>query len=559
MFAKKVKNIKENSIILTAAALFYLVLITISKLDHNPFCGDESCYGYDAVDLYYSLQQGLSKWVIKMILISPEKPPGIVWLGQLFVPFGLFFGSIDKALIFTTSIFLFLSAGLICISLNKICDGKKYCGLVGMLLMMSSPMLLTSSFTYLTEPLQLLCVVLFVFVMAYSESINSILKTFLLFGLIALAFISKVNTMAFCVAPSLIITYSIFKNLAFNKEKYRLSIWNFIQIISIILICGASILWYYYNYQTVLAHLKLAYAGDVAAVWGIKAPFKETFSYWCRVSSSELMLQATAICTIVFIITGIITRVISGPKKFTFFDICLIASLLQILFVGILFGMASNRVTRYLLPVLPYFSIVVAWGFRWMPLRYIRVGFIIYLLVSIALEYAIITGLHIFPLQESIPIRKISNNSNNIDFLNKILDDTKCTHRSTVQGCVVAIDPLFRGDWLAPAPLNYYGFCNYFGNNKTVYYYSGNNFFGSSAEDAINFIKSDIIESVVICDPNIYEPQDNYINKSLKGKELTKLIDFLKTSPIYRFRGHIGEDHGILLFKKNTINQLKKQ
>lgn len=546
---------KYKNIAFLIVGLFFLALVTISNLDHRPFCGDEACYGFDAVDLLRSFQKSPSEWITKMLHVSPDKPPGIVWLGQIFVPISGYLGSIDKAFVFSTSLLISLSTLLIYISIKKIGEATNSGALGAMLFMMSSPLLLTGSFTYLTEPLQLISVTLFVLLMACSADMNQKTKIILLVGALSLALASKINTAAFCMIPTLIIAYSIIKTPSHELQITKCSMGCFLFAPFVLIFAGATVSWYYYNFHSAFDHLKYAYAtaypgGVLPAVWGVKAAFTETLFYWLLVSCSELMLPATAIVLVAFLITATITRVCKGPKNLTFLDVCFIASLIQIGVVIILFGMSSVRVTRYLTPVIPYFSVIVAWSLRWMPWKPLRIAFLTYFICIIIFEIMTMADLNLSSFQWRIPIRRIFNQQKDIQFLKEIIRDTNSAEDSKRQGCVVAIDPLFRGDWLAPAPLSYYSICDSSNKHSTTYYYAGNNFFGSSAEEAIKLMESDTIDCVVLADPYIYPPLSSYINKALKGEEIKKIIHSLQESKKYHLVGGVGGDKGILLFKK---------
>ena len=111
---------------------------------------------------------------------------------------------------------------------------------------------------------------------------------------------------------------------------------------------------------------------------------------------------------------------------------------------------------------------------------------------------------------------------------------------------------MLRGDWLAPAPLNYYAICMEKKPPNVTYYYSGNSFFGSSGEDAVKFIESDAVGSVLIADPGVYPPSENYINRSLRGSEVGKIMNILGNPKKFHPVGHIRGDDGLLLFMKTA-------
>ncbi len=68
-------------------------------LNHAVWPWDPALYGEVSVDLWFSLAHSLRQWCGLMATGLSMKPPGIVWIGQFFVPIGQFFGSIEAGLL----------------------------------------------------------------------------------------------------------------------------------------------------------------------------------------------------------------------------------------------------------------------------------------------------------------------------------------------------------------------------------------------------------------------------------------------------------------------------
>ena len=64
-------------------------------LDHSVWPWDPSWYGEVSVGLWFWLGHSLRQWCGLMATGLSMKPPGIVWIGQFFVPLGHFSGSIE--------------------------------------------------------------------------------------------------------------------------------------------------------------------------------------------------------------------------------------------------------------------------------------------------------------------------------------------------------------------------------------------------------------------------------------------------------------------------------
>src|SRR5687767_1464880 len=80
-------------VLLVSPTLFWV------ELDRYPFGGDQSQYGRAAIELFYALAHQPSEWWSAMMNAMLVKAPGLVWLGQFFVPLSHVSGSIDKSLL----------------------------------------------------------------------------------------------------------------------------------------------------------------------------------------------------------------------------------------------------------------------------------------------------------------------------------------------------------------------------------------------------------------------------------------------------------------------------
>src|ERR1035441_2810272 len=69
--------------------------------DRQVWPWDQAWYGEVSVNLWYSLTHSLVEWARTMIGGMNSKPPGIVWLGQFFVPLRVILGSVEASLLFS--------------------------------------------------------------------------------------------------------------------------------------------------------------------------------------------------------------------------------------------------------------------------------------------------------------------------------------------------------------------------------------------------------------------------------------------------------------------------
>jgi hypothetical protein len=537
---------------------FLTAIFAIERADRHPYCGDASEYALQCVRLSYSLLHTPVSWLSDMVHVMPNKPPGLIWIGQFFVPLEACLGSIDKALLLCIGILISLSAILIYVHIKSAEGTSSWGALAGMLFLMSSPMLLTASFTFLVEPFQLFCVTIFLALMSLSIRLDGKTNIILLAGASALLLSSKINSAAYCVMPGIFILYQVIKSKGTTskcKVQSQSSLTYLAMLLPLLALLALVTIWYSINLLTAYQHLKLSYSGDIAAIWGVKASFGDTLAYWVRVCCSELMFSTIAGLGFGYFTIALFGRVWKGPKTLEQLDVFLICSLVQIGIILMMCGMASNRSTRFLVPLIPYFSIIIGWSIKWVQLKILRLIFIMYLGCVLGLELLSMSNINYSGLKVQFPVRSVFNNNEEMELLNDIINKTKAEKGSKNNGSIIAIDPMLKGDWLAPAPLNYYAACHFKEDPITTYYCAGGGFFGSNGEDAIQIMKSEVINSVVIADPDHYPPAANYINQSLTQGEVKKIMNYLEGSGEFVQTDVLGKDKGLLLFQKYQKTQ----
>src|ERR1700722_5046101 len=67
--------------------------------DHQVWPWDQASYGEVSVNLWFWLTHSVTNWAQTMINGLNSKPPGIVWLGEFFVPLRTALGSVEAALL----------------------------------------------------------------------------------------------------------------------------------------------------------------------------------------------------------------------------------------------------------------------------------------------------------------------------------------------------------------------------------------------------------------------------------------------------------------------------
>ena len=117
---------------------------------------------------------------------------------------------------------------------------------------------------------------------------------------------------------------------------------------------------------------------------------------------------------------------------------------------------------------------------------------------------------------------------------------------------IIAIDPYFRGDWLAPAPAIYLATERRLLGKTTAdcrYDYLGRRFFGVPSGSWESLITPDV-GFVVATDPAIHPPLAKTFNAGLNRARYPEVWERLSTSELFARAGPVAGEPGIVLFRR---------
>jgi 4-amino-4-deoxy-L-arabinose transferase-like glycosyltransferase len=125
--------------------------------DHSVWPWDPAWYGQVSVDLWSTLRLHPAKWSSAMVHAFGAKPPGIAWLGQLFVPFGYKFGNVRASLLLSSVACQIATVALLFAAGRKL-TGSAVAGLATALLVAAGPLFVSMSHEFFAEPMQTLSI-----------------------------------------------------------------------------------------------------------------------------------------------------------------------------------------------------------------------------------------------------------------------------------------------------------------------------------------------------------------------------------------------------------------
>ena len=537
------------SVLLAAIGLPGLFRIVLNRA---PFSGDESQYARASVEIFRSLAKSPLEWLHLLITISPYKPSALLWLGQFFVPLGSWVGSIDRALLLCIWCIQLVTLGLLAGALWKISGRQPGQPLLIMLICASPPLFVTLGSYYMVESLQTLVAAWFIFVMAAARRWRPALTLGLLFVGSASAALTKQTTALFCVWPGLIALVC-----ALHRARTRHD-WGWqtpavmIAWIAAVMLAAATSMWYWRNWKTSMAYVIANTRGPVGAIWGKEDSFASTLIYWLGTLPGTLILPAIAPVMLGLIAAAIFHRAVTarddaGP----YFSICGVAALVQVITVLIAFSYNVNRESRFLLPMLPSAALFVCWSVAHFGSRLLT-GLT---LIAFAGQFVLVWGyiFHVLLPAPHILVRGIDRDGQDARLLESIVART-CYDAAPVRYVnTIAIDPAFRGDWLAPEPANYVASRDARHNPNgpaCVYDYVGGGFSGERADSAWDDLVSQNVRYVITIDPSVHTVPLKTYNRALDEKHFPLFWSELRRSPVFRAEPDLPEDPGVRIFRR---------
>ena len=251
-------------------------------LDHSVWPWDQAWYGEASVDLWWGLTHSLRAWLVSMLTALRAKPPGIIWLAQLFVPLRHVFGSVEAALL--ASILATNAVLLIVIYQigRLISPTEKLTAVAGVVFTAATQAFVGLSQQFFVEPLQAVAAAWVMWIALRCREWPNARILIHLAGAALLGALAKATTPVYCfVFWAYILAVVLRRPLEFDlpaEWRRGSSRW-------LMLACGSVLpptaAWYAFNLKFVWEHVRLASSGDVALHYGFRASFWQKLIVWC--------------------------------------------------------------------------------------------------------------------------------------------------------------------------------------------------------------------------------------------------------------------------------------
>ncbi len=333
---------------------------------------DPAYYGMESVDLWHALTHDFSAWPAQMINAFGAKAPGIAWFGQFFVLIG---GALGKTVEFglLLSVLLVQAASLILTyRFLSILSGRTAIAWVGVVFMAAAPLFIAMSHQFFVEPMQLFSVTLFYWLAASSNRMRRFDIALYLVLAFSFAMLAKITSPLYCALPGCITLYDFLKA---RKKSPPLPVGGRLALglTAGLLLCGV-IGWYAHNYGAIREFAAQASSGDVALNYGHRGRLSSKLGFWldCLQQNNGLVWVLIVIGLLIMAGSGLSIAAARRKRSIIFdrFDWVALAALLHNVAILILFSLSINEDNRYLLPLLPSLTVMVAWGVARMPVKY---------------------------------------------------------------------------------------------------------------------------------------------------------------------------------------------
>lgn len=548
--------------VLLAIACVLPALVWIA-IDHQPFGGDQSSYAADSVRLYYALAQPFEEWPAYMLSANPSRGPGIAWIGQFFVGLGMLIGSVDRALLLLIVLTQVLSLVLIFFAVEAWSKGRREIAGLAVLITASAPLFAGFSHLFYIEPFQMMIVAWFLLILSRVGRWN---KAFLI-GQLFLASLVTIMMKASSPVYVIIIGFAILvqafwgnrRNDSWNwREKGTAITWGIFMLLLAAL--GA---WYWRNLDVVIQHTIASTSSPRAVYWGKEDTFLSTFVYWLMEVRRTFFPWLTMVLSSILIVAAVYVwlrkRNGNHDSYQDFRKACIVVGI-QILFVLVVFSFGVIRLNRFLLPITPYFAILISWAVLqtrargWIVMAALAFG--LQLIMSHAYLFNLVPAqTALFDFSKIGHLHRLNTDTTNMKIMDEIIaiacDDVEQGDALTV----VAIDPARLGDWLAPVPATYAALKAYGLHPPCRFGYAGDSFWGASLGDTWDRLVEESAKTVIIMDPAIYAPPERAVNQALTIENHPRLLEMLRTRGVFMEMPPLKSDDGILVFRR--INQVK--
>jgi hypothetical protein len=339
---------KHTNAFTVALALVLPNLIWI-MLDKSLWWGDPGGYALTAIGLYKNLLTNQQAWL--SYLFTGYKGPFILWAGQFFVGLGYLIGSVNFALLLLPVLASYIALVLLFKNFESLFGTKKI-ALLGALVAAGSPLFNGLSRGFWVEPLQMAIVAWFLYALVQAKRWNFYfaLAQFIIAG--SLAMLIKASSPVYLVGSAVAFWVIVFR----SAPSIRLDRKHLFFLLVACLFFLPTVVFYLHNLKGILSFAHFAATNPMFGMGESK------FDGWIQNINDGIFLPITGWLAFFLVLSGGIKTI--QPKTNGHLGLICKVAIFQI---GIFFAVwlsSPNDDSRYFLPALPYFIILVCWAVK---------------------------------------------------------------------------------------------------------------------------------------------------------------------------------------------------
>ncbi len=348
----------------TMMALLLIPSLVWTAKDHSVWPWDQAWYGEVSVDLWFWLGHSLKGWWGEMINGLYLKPPGIVWLGQFFVPFRGIFGSVEAALLFSILLTQFVVLALLFKIGQRMAPQSRLIPVAGILFAAGSQLFVGLSHQFFVEPLQALAVAWCFYIASSAGEWPKSRTAVHLASALLLGVLAKTTTPFYCLLPTLYCGYLLVR----RRSEWNLKTeWKLRSSRALVLVFGilgiVCSVWYLRNLASVWQHVRDSSSGDVALNYGTRAPVFQKLIVWLWLINPSFLSPYLlwGFLSAILVGSGLAIYRLTKPSTRHRPDIQSLA-VLSVIQIGLLLFIFSLNITvdsRYMYALLPCVAILL--------------------------------------------------------------------------------------------------------------------------------------------------------------------------------------------------------
>ena len=339
-------------------------LVWIAR-DHTPWPYDQAWYGEVSVNLWFNLTRSLSGWLRTMLAGIDMKPPGVVWLGQLFVPLGSVFGSIESALLFSVIVAQALTLYLVFRIGRAIAPDSYAAPVLGVVFASAGQIFVGLSHQFMVEPLQALAVAWTVFIVIRCREWSAPRIVLHMAGSLFLGLLAKATTPLYCLLPFLYIGLVLIRKPLFLgwQDEWRNNSMRVLAF-SVCVVGPLTAGWYAVNLKAAWRHVREASSGEIALQYGTRASVPAKLVVWLKLLDRSFLSPYLGWAVAIAILAGLAYRIARGgtraiPSGGIF---AVVLSALQCALLLLIFSMNDAVDSRYMYAMYVFLATILMWA-----------------------------------------------------------------------------------------------------------------------------------------------------------------------------------------------------